>query len=97
MCGPGPRHNILSGYATEPFVNFNVYLDGNTVERLNALARKRGTTRNALIREAVGHLLEQQAQAGWPEAVLSFHGVERAPAFESARKNLRPPKKDPLR
>jgi predicted transcriptional regulator len=78
-------------------MNFNVYLDADTVERLNTLARKRGTTRNALIREAVGHLLDQQAHAGWPEAVMAFQGEAAAPRFEAARKGLRPPRKDPLR
>jgi len=80
-----------------PPMNFNVYLDAPTVERLNALARSRGTTRNALIREAVGHLLDQGPRKAWPEAVADFQGESGAPAFESARKGLRPPTKDPLR
>lgn len=78
-------------------MNFNIYLDAATVDRLNALARERGTTRNALIREAVGHLLDRQAEPGWPEAVAAFEGEPGAPRFESARKRLRAPRKDPLR
>lgn len=78
-------------------MNFNVYLDALTVERLNALARQRGATRNALIREAVGHLLDRQSRPGWPESVMAFQGDPKSPMFESARKALRAPKKDPLR
>jgi len=78
-------------------MNFNVYLDALTVERLNALARQRGATRNALIREAVGHLLDQQSRSGWPESVTAFQGDPGSPVFESARKAVRAPKKDPLR
>jgi hypothetical protein len=82
---------------TGDLMNFNVYLDEQAVERLNALARKTGTTRNALIREAVAHLLDKKAKTGWPQAVMEFGGDPRAPAFESTRRGLRPPRKDPLR
>jgi hypothetical protein len=76
-------------------VNFNVYLDKQTVERLNRLAKARGVKRNALIREAVEHLLAAQTRAGWPAAVLGHRGVPGA-AFESSRGRLRPPRRDPL-
>lgn len=78
-------------------MNFNVYLDEPTVERLNALARKRGTTRNALIREAVAHLLDRGAEAAWPDVVQAHEGIPQSPSFEAARRRLRPPRKDPLR
>lgn len=78
-------------------MNFNVYLDETTVERLNRLARSRKTTRNALIREAVAHLLERQATSGWPTLVLEHEGVAGARAFEATRGKLRPPKRNPLR
>lgn len=87
---------MQGSYIRTRTVNFNVYLDDATVERLSSLARKRGTTRNALIREAVGHLLDQQPGAGWPEAVVAFEGDPGAAPFESGRKGLRPPRKDPL-
>jgi hypothetical protein len=78
-------------------VNFNVYLDEPTVERLNRLARTRKTTRNALIREAVGRLLERDDAAGWPALVTQFEGVPDTPPFESFRRTLRAPRKNPLR
>lgn len=78
-------------------MNFNVYLDDATVDRLNTLARKRRTTRNALIREAVAHLLEGKDGAAWPELVRDFHGEPAIEPFEASRRGLRAPKKDPLR
>jgi hypothetical protein len=78
-------------------LNFNVYLDEQSVERLNALAQKRGVTRNGLIREAVGHFLDRKADPAWPDAVMEFNGDPHAPVFESARRSLRPPRKGPLR
>ncbi len=78
-------------------MNFNVYLDEPTVERLNRLARARRTTRNALIREAVGRLLDQKTTMGWPTEVLEHRGLPDTPAFESRRRGLRPPKRNPLR
>jgi predicted transcriptional regulator len=76
-------------------VNFNIYVDRQTVERLNRLAKARGVTRNALIREAVEHLLARETRAGWPAAVREHRGVAGS-AFESARRKLRPPRRDPL-
>jgi predicted transcriptional regulator len=78
-------------------MNFNVYLDTETVTRLNTLARQRGTTRNALIREAVAQLLEGDGGQAWPESVKAFEGVPDAPRFEASRRKLRAPRKDPLR
>ncbi len=78
-------------------MNFNIYLDETTVERLNRLARARRTTRNALIREAVGRLLELKGTRSWPAEVLEHRGLADTPAFESLRRGLRPPRRNPLR
>ena len=78
-------------------MNFNIYLDEPTVDRLNRLARTRKTTRNALIREAVGRLLEREDVAGWPALVLAHEGEPDAPPFESSRRSLRAPRRNPLR
>ena len=77
-------------------MNFNVYIDKQTGERLERLARTTGTSRNALIREALAHLLERGAKAGWPPEVLGFQGFPTARPFEAARPRLRAPRKDPL-
>ena len=77
-------------------MNFNVYIDKQTGERLARIAKARGASRNALIREALAHLLDRNIKAGWPEAVLNFRGVPKARPFEEARRKLRAPGADPL-
>jgi hypothetical protein len=87
---------MLSSYIRRRYVNFNVYVDKQTGARLERLARTRRTSRNALIREALAHLLERGAKAEWPPEVLSFQGVPGAWPFEGARRKLGAPGKDPL-
>ena len=77
-------------------MNFNVYVDKRTAERLNRLARARRTTRNALVREALTQLLEPGHKAGWPAEVLEFQGIAGTQPFEEARRKLRPPRPNPL-
>lgn len=77
-------------------MNFNVYIDQRTGERLHRLAKTRRTSRNALIREALARLLEPGAKAQWPPEVLSFEGVSGTRPFEAARGELRAPRSDPF-
>lgn len=77
-------------------MNFNVYIDRETVDRLERLAKARRMSRNALIREAVEQLLERAPEGGWPRAVLQFEGVAGITPFERARSKLRKPRRDPL-
>lgn len=77
-------------------MNFNVYIDKHTGERLERLAKTKRTSRNALIREALAYLLERGAKAQWPPEVLGFQGIPETPAFEGVRRRLRAPREDPL-
>ena len=77
-------------------MNFNVYIDKDTGERLGRLAKTRRTSRNALVREALGHLLEKGAGGEWPRAVLEFCGVPAVRPFERARRGLKVPRLNPL-
>lgn len=77
-------------------MNFNVYIDKETGDRLGRLAKTRRTSRNALIREALAHLLESGSKTGWPPEVLGFQGISTVRPFEAARRKLRAPLKDPL-
>lgn len=78
-------------------MNFNVYVDKQTVVRLNRMAKTRRKSRNALVRQALANLLERDAKPDWPQAVLDFEGLPDTPCFESARKYLGAPIADPLR
>jgi len=77
-------------------LNFNVYVDKRIGEQLERLAKDRGTSRNALIREALSRFIERGSLREWPDAVREFDGIRGAPRFESARRRLRAPRKDPL-
>lgn len=77
-------------------MNFNVYIDKQTGERLDRLAQARRMSRNALIREALAHFVKRGAKAQWPQEVLDFRGIPEARPFEHARRTLRAPRKDPF-
>lgn len=77
-------------------MNFNVYIDKRTGERVRKLAKARRISRNALIREALARLLEQEARPERPREVLEFQGVAAARPFEAARRGLAAPSADPL-
>ena len=77
-------------------VNFNIYLDDETGQLLNKVAKKSGKSRNALIRQAVREWLKRQGKPQWPEEVLAFKGMADMPLFEASRDRLRPPVADPL-
>jgi hypothetical protein len=77
-------------------MNFNVYLDDETGEQLNQVAKKAGESRNALVRQAVGEWLQRRGKPRWPEEVLDFQGIADVPLFDASRDSLRPPVADPL-
>lgn len=77
-------------------MHFNVYIDDQTGQQLNAAAQQQGQTRNALIRAAVRDWLARQNQPKWPEEVLDFQGMADMPPFEGGREQLKPPAADPL-
>ncbi len=76
-------------------MNFNVYLDEQSAERLDRLARKTQVARNALIRKAVHALLEHEAMA-WPREVLEFPGDPSIVPFEAHRAELVGAGEDPF-
>jgi hypothetical protein len=77
-------------------MHFNVYIDDQTGQQLNATAEQSGQTRNALIREAVREWLAHRNKPQWPEAVMDFTGMPDMPPFETGRDQLKPPSADPL-
>ena len=77
-------------------MNFNIYLDDETGQQLNHLARELGETRNALVRRAVSEWLDRHGKPQWPDQVLTFHGLADMPRFEAGRDGLTAPAVDPL-
>ena len=77
-------------------MNFNIYLDDETGQQLNKVAKKAGESRNALVRQAVSEWLKRRGKPQWPEEVLGFKGMADMSLFEASRDHLRPPVADPL-
>jgi len=78
-------------------MNFNIYLDNEVGAALKRLAKRRKSTRNALIRKAVEELLERESRSQeWSEAVLRWHGDTKFASFESHRAKLAEPPQDPF-
>jgi predicted transcriptional regulator len=77
-------------------MHFNIYLDKETAERLNATAAQTQESRNSLIRKAIKSWLDQSQAEQWPVEVLKFEGIEKMASFESTRKELLPANEDPL-
>lgn len=75
-------------------MNFNLYLEDELAQKLQALSRSTGKSRNALIREAVQLLMTQQEQSQWSSTILEFQGLSDGIAFESYREELLPPRED---
>lgn len=89
-------YNILSSYTEVTAVNFNIYLDDETGQLLNQLAKQAGESRNALVRQAVSDWLNRHGKPQWPDEVLAFNGMAGMPRFEGSRDRLRRPVSDPL-
>ena len=73
---------------------FSIHMDEETRLAIEALARKSGKSRNALIGDAVREFVRSRAAQEWPENVRAWicAGRRRAgaslPAFESYRGEL---------
>ena len=77
-------------------MHFNIYLDDDTGQQLNAASADTGESRNALIRKAVSDWLARQGQPQWPDIVRNHTGMEGMPLFEAGRDKLAAPADDPL-
>jgi hypothetical protein len=75
-------------------VYIKINIDEQTGERLQRLAKARRTSRNALVREALAHLVKQGSGGQWPQEVLDFRGVPKARRLEEARRQFAAPRKD---
>jgi predicted transcriptional regulator len=73
-------------------MTFSIYLDDALADSLNRLAKERGKSRNAVIKEALKDWLAQRRSAEWPALVATFQGMRGAPRFEQSRKTLKPPR-----
>ena len=69
-------------------MNISIYLEAPLAKKTQQYADKMGTTRNAIIREAVKVWIIQHEVSVWPKSVLNFEGVYDFPPFEEGRDNF---------
>lgn len=72
-----------------------MYLDDELVRRLEALAKRTGARRNAIIRQAVAAWVGR-AGAEWPSIVAEWRRDPAAPRFDDMRSELVEPPADPF-
>ncbi|CCI01231.1 MAG: CopG family transcriptional regulator [Microcystis sp. M54BS1] len=75
-------------------MNFNLYLEDELSQQLQALSRSTGKSQNALIREAIQLLITTKEQSQWSSTILNFQGVSDSIVFEAYREELSPPRED---
>jgi predicted transcriptional regulator len=75
-------------------MNFNLYLEEELSQQLQALSRSTGKSQNALIREAIQLLITTKEQSQWSSTILNFQGISDAIVFEAYREELSPPRED---
>lgn len=77
-------------------MNISIYLDMPLAKKAQQYAKKTGTTRNAIIREALRVWLLQHETRSWPKSILNFKGVDEPIVFEKDREELLPPNEAPF-
>jgi predicted transcriptional regulator len=75
-------------------MNFNLYLEDELSQQLQALSRSTGKSQNALIREAIQLLITTKEQSQWSSTILNFQGISDAIVFEAYREERSPPRED---
>lgn len=78
-------------------MNINVYLEDSLAKSLNQSAKQLGSSRNAIIREAIKEWIVHHEIRKWPATILKFQGISHSPRFESYRNDLLPPEENPLK
>jgi len=73
-------------------MNFNLDLEDELSQQLQALSRSTGKSQNALIREAIQLLITTKEQSQWSSTILNFQGISDAIVFEAYE--LSPPRED---
>ncbi len=77
-------------------MNFNIYLNKNTGERVTKMAKTLRRSRNSLVNEALEEWLNNHTQSKWPKGFFDFAPVEDVPEFKQLREDLKPIDDDPL-
>jgi hypothetical protein len=68
-------------------MSFHVYLEPQLQEQVDALSKKTGRKRNAIVREALREYVAKQVKQDWPEEVFRFSADPKLTRFESLRQD----------
>jgi Ribbon-helix-helix protein, copG family len=70
-------------------MNFNVYLNKETGERVSRMAKRLNRSRNSIIAEALEEWLFNHSEAQWPKDFFEFSPFEDVPDFKLFREELK--------
>jgi hypothetical protein len=77
-------------------MNFNVYVNKKTGERITRVAKSLHRSRNSIITEALDEWLDSHTQSKWPKGFFDFTPIDDVPDFKETRKELNDVSEDPL-
>lgn len=70
-------------------MNFNVYLNKQTGEKVTLLAKSLRRSRNSIVNEALEEWLSNHSKTSWPEHFFDFSPFEDTPDFKALRSDLK--------
>lgn len=78
-------------------MNFNIYVNKKTGERIASAAKQLGRSRNSIVTEALEEWLTKHRKSGWPPGFFDFEAITDLPDFRGLRADLKDNlKEDPL-
>lgn len=77
-------------------MNFNVYVNKRTGERVTKVAKTMHRSRNSIVNEALEEWLNRHASSKWPKGFFDFDPVEDVVDFKEFHRDLKPLLEDPL-
>lgn len=78
-------------------MNFNVYVNKKTGERIRKIAKNLHRSRNSIVVEALDEWLDRHVKRQWPKKFFDFSPIEDVPDFKALRKDLNRISEDPLK
>lgn len=70
-------------------MNFNVYINKSTGERVSKMAKALHRSRNSIVTEALDEWLKNHSASKWPKNFFDFSPVEDVPDFRALRNELK--------
>lgn len=77
-------------------MNFNIYLNKKTGERVKKIAKQLRRSRNSIVTEALEEWLSNHDLRKWPKNFFDFNAIDDVPDFKALRDDLKKLPEDPL-